>query len=71
MRALAGILCALLLPVAATAAELFRDDFSKLPPRVLSAPIKGLTNAIQEYHYLPHRGVATAPWEKVICHDDA
>ncbi len=66
--ALAGLLLA---GWSAPAAELFRDDFSKLPPRVFSAPIKGLTNAIQEYHYLPHRGVPTDPWEKVICHDDA
>ena len=51
--------------------ELFRDDFSNLPPRVFSEPVKQLTNAIQEYHYVPHRGVDTAPWEKVICHDDA
>ena len=42
-------------------AELFRDDFSKLPPRIFSEPIKQLTNAIQEYHYLPHRGVPTGP----------
>lgn len=53
------------------AGELFRDDFSKLPPRLLSAPVKELTNAIQEYHYLAHRGVDTRPWQKVICHDDA
>ena len=55
----------------AQAGELFRDDFSKLPPRLLSAPVKELTNAIQEYHYLAHRGVDTRPWQKVICHDDA
>ena len=55
----------------AYAGELFRDDFSSLPPRLLSAPVKELTNAIQEYHYLAHRGVDTRPWQKVICHDDA
>jgi hypothetical protein len=55
----------------AQAGELFRDDFSDLPPRLLSAPVKELTNAIQEYHYLAHRGVDTRPWQKVICHDDA
>ncbi len=55
----------------AYAGELFRDDFSNLPPRLLSAPVKELTNAIQEYHYLPHRGVDTRPWRKVISHDDA
>ncbi len=62
-----------LLSAAATAvfaADLFRDDFSKLPPRVFSEPIKQLTNAIQEYHYLPHRGVPIDPWENAICHDD-
>ncbi len=52
------------------AADLFRDDFSKLPPRVFSEPVKQLTNAIQEYHYLPHRGVPIDPWENAICHDD-
>ncbi len=51
--------------------ELFRSDFSELPPRVFSAPIKDLTNATQEYHYIAHRGVSTEPWKKVICHDDA
>ena len=55
----------------AYAGELFRDDFSNLPPRLLSAPVKELTNAIQEYHYLAHRGVDTRPWRKVIGHDDA
>jgi hypothetical protein len=55
----------------AYAGELFRDDFSGLPPRLLSAPVKELTNAIQEYHYLAHRGVDTRPWQKVISHDDA
>ena len=58
-----------LLP-AAFAADLFRDDFSRIPPRVISEPIKQLTNAIQEYHYLPHRGVPLDPWENAICHDD-
>ena len=60
---------ALLLP-AAFAADLFRDDFSRLPPRVFSEPVKQLTNAIQEYHYLPHRGAPLDPWENAICHDD-
>lgn len=70
IRAVVFSVCLTQIPVI-FAAELFRDDFSKLPPRVFSAPIKGLTNAIQEYHYLPHRGVAIDPWEKAICHDDA
>lgn len=54
---LAFALCLLLAP-ATPAAELFRDDFSKFPPRVFSELIKGLNNAIQEYHYLPHRGLS-------------
>ncbi|MDP2996146.1 MAG: hypothetical protein Q8N47_01580 [Bryobacterales bacterium] len=58
---------------AATAADvdLFRDDFSKLPPRKLSAPVGELNGAIQEYHYLPHRGVPTGAWENAIGHLDA
>jgi rhamnogalacturonan endolyase len=52
------------------AGELFRDDFSHIPPRTLSEPVKQLTNAIQEYHYLPHRGVPTDPWANAIAHDD-
>ncbi len=52
------------------AGVLFRDDFSSIPPRILSEPVKQLTNAIQEYHYLQHRGVATSPWENAICHAD-
>ena len=51
--------------------ELFRDDFRSYPPRILSEPVRGLTNAIQEYHYLPHRGVPLEPWENVIIHEDA
>lgn len=53
------------------AAELFRDDFSRLPPGWLSSPVGMLNGAIQEYHYLPHRGVPIGPWENAICHLDA
>jgi len=60
-----------LIPASALAVDLFHDDFRRLPPRVLSEPIKQLTNAIQEYHYLPHRGVALDPWENAICHTDS
>lgn len=60
----------ILLAASLPAAELFRDDFSKLPPRIFSEPVKQLTNAIQEYHYLPHRGVPLGAWENAICHDD-
>jgi len=67
-------LCGILLSIACNAAlavDLFQDDFRRLPPRVLSEPIKQLTNAIQEYHYLPHRGVPLDPWENAICHTDS
>ncbi|MCC6293280.1 MAG: hypothetical protein IT164_11575 [Bryobacterales bacterium] len=53
------------------AADLFKDDFSKLPPGPLSQPVGQLNGAIQEYHYLAHRGVPTAPWENPIAHQDA
>lgn len=63
----------LALPLAASvlAADLFKDDFSKLPPGHLSQPVGQLGGAIQEYHYLAHRGVPTAPWENAIVHQDA
>jgi len=60
----------ILLAASLPAADLFKDDFSKLPPRIFSEPVKQLTNAIQEYHYLPHRGVPLGVWENAICHDD-
>jgi rhamnogalacturonan endolyase len=55
----------------ANAAELFHDDFSRLPPGWLSHPLGQLNGAIQEYHYLPGRGVPLGPWENAICHDDS
>jgi len=69
MRLCALILCAAAIPLAA--ADLFRDDFSRYPPGWLSSPVGLLNAAIQEYHYLPHRGVPLGPWENVICHLDA
>jgi hypothetical protein len=51
--------------------ELFADDFSKLPAGWLSSPVGTLNGAIQEYHYLPHRGVPLGKWENAICHVDA
>jgi rhamnogalacturonan endolyase len=51
--------------------DIFSDDFAKLPPGWLSKPVGTLNAAIQEYHYLPHRGVATKPWDLAICHLDA
>jgi rhamnogalacturonan endolyase len=65
---------ALFLAVAAgplTAAELFRDDFSRYPAGWLSQPVGQLNAAIQEYHYLSHRGVPLAAWANPIVHDDA
>ncbi|HEV8130597.1 MAG TPA: hypothetical protein VGQ81_05065 [Acidobacteriota bacterium] len=53
------------------AVELFRDDFSRFPPGWLSAPIGQLNGAIQEYHYITHRGVPLDPWENPICYQDA
>ncbi|MGH9338352.1 MAG: hypothetical protein ACRD1R_01875 [Acidobacteriota bacterium] len=52
-------------------AELFRDDFSHFPPGWLSYPIGQLNAAIQEYHYLPHRGVPQDPWANAIVQVDA
>ena len=51
--------------------ELFRDDFSRLPAGWLTRPIGQLNGAIQEYHYLAHRGVPLRPWANAICHLDA
>jgi rhamnogalacturonan endolyase len=70
MRLLVLFLFALTTP-AAPSVELFRDDFSKLPPGWLSKPVGLLNGAIQEYHYLPHRGVATFPWYNPITHNDS
>src|SRR3954451_3756810 len=51
--------------------ELFRDDFARYPAGPLTAPIGKLNAAVQEYHYLPHRGVPLGPWANAICHLDA
>jgi rhamnogalacturonan endolyase len=51
--------------------DLFVDDFSRFPPGLLTAPIGQLNAAIQEYHYLPHRGVPLGPWGHAINHLDA
>ena len=53
------------------AVDLFRDDLSRFPPGWLSKPVGTLNAAIQEYHYLPNRGVALEPWEAPIIHLDA
>jgi rhamnogalacturonan endolyase len=51
--------------------ELFSDDFSRFPPGLLSAPLGQLNGAIQEYHYIEHRGVRTHPWRNPIVHLDS
>src|SRR5262245_58371093 len=51
--------------------DLFHDDFSRYTPGPLTAPLGELNGAIQEYHYLPNRGVELGPWENAICHIDA
>ena len=38
---------------------------------MLSAPIGQLNGAIQEYHYVEHRGVRTRPWRNPIVHLDS
>jgi rhamnogalacturonan endolyase len=64
----AGVITA---AAAVSAGELFRDDFSRFPPGWLSEPVGQLNGAIQEYHYRPHRGVATHPWTNPITHWDS
>jgi len=54
---LAASLATALSPSGLCAADLFRDDFSRFPPGWLTNPVGSLNAAIQEYHYLPHRGV--------------
>jgi hypothetical protein len=61
----------LLLAACAFAADLFRDDFSRFPPGLLSEPMGQLNGAIQEYHYIEHRGVRTHPWRNPIVHLDS
>lgn len=58
------------LPLSAFAADLFRDDFSRFAPGLLSQPMGQLNGAIQEYHYIEHRGVRTFPWRNPIVHTD-
>ena len=54
----------------ATAGDLFRDDFARFAPGWLSQPMGQLNGAIQEYHYIEHRGVRTFPWRNPIVHTD-
>lgn len=61
----------LLLAANVYAADLFRDDFSRFPPGWLTSPVGMLNAAIQEYHYLPNRGVDLGPWANAIGHLDS
>ena len=65
------IAAALLYAAPLAAADLFRDDFSRFPPGWLTSPVGTLNGAIQEYHYLAHRGMALGPWESAISHLDS
>ena len=69
MKNLLALALAAIAPAAG--AELFRDDFSRFPPGWLTSPVGMLNGAIQEYHYLPNRGVPLGPWENAIAHLDA
>ena len=72
LRSLAVLVVAAATTAATAAAgELFRDDFSRYPAGWLSQPLGLLNAAIQEYHYLPQRGVPLGPWANPIVHDDA
>jgi rhamnogalacturonan endolyase len=62
---------ALLWAASLSAADLFRDDFSRFPPGWLTSPVGTLNGAIQEYHYLPDRDVPLGPWENAIAHLDS
>lgn len=53
------------------AGVLFQDDFSHFAPGWLTQPVGNLNGAIQEYHYLPNRGVPLGPWANAITHLDA
>jgi rhamnogalacturonan endolyase len=69
----AFLIAALFVPLYSSDAGevLFRDDFSRFPAGLLSQPLGQLNGAIQEYHYLPHRGVPLEPWANAIIHDDS
>jgi rhamnogalacturonan endolyase len=69
LKNLAG--AALLCAASLAGADLFRDDFSRFPPGWLTSPVGTLNGAIQEYHYLPDRGVPLGPWENAIAHLDS
>ena len=68
MRTILAVLC---LVSGLSAGELFHDDFSRFPPRIFSEPVKQLTNALHEYHFVAHRGVPLDPWANAMIHDDS
>jgi hypothetical protein len=57
-------------PMAPAGDELFRDDFSRFPVGMLSAPLGQLNPAVQEYHWIEKRGVSLEPWENSIMYLD-
>jgi hypothetical protein len=65
------ITCLCLAALSLPAADLFRDDFSRFPPGLLSQPMGQLNGAIQEYHHIEHRGVRAHPWRNPIVHLDS
>ncbi len=71
MKSLLRVAVAVALCAPGRAADLFYDDFSRFPPGWLSQPVGQLNAAIQEYHYLAHRGVPLEPWANAIIHLDA
>ena len=68
LRVVLSFICAL---TAVRGADLFHDDFSSFPPGWLTNPVGLLNAAIQEYHYVPNRGVPLGAWANAICHLDA
>src|SRR5215471_10686297 len=56
---------------AESADALLHEDFSGFPAGWLTHPVGQLNGAIQEYHYLAHRGVPLGRWANAICHMDA
>lgn len=65
------MLLAVLCASSCFAGDLFKDDFSKLPPRIFSEPLKQLTNALSEYQYVHDRGVNLEPWANAMIDDDS
>ena len=58
-------------PHTAESTDLIQDDFSRYPTGLLSYPVAQMNPAIQEYHYLAHRGVPLEPWANAIGYLDS